>query len=272
LDPYGHWARVYDLFYPDRSSEVCFWASRIGGAGRQVLDLMCGTAEVSLALARLGHHVVGLDRSGAMLAVGAARLEAAADYPARTLSLVQADACASPLAGQRFDFVLVGGNGSFNHLDRDQAAAALEEMFRVLAPGGGLGMELLNPFLLPQIDPERVFGALRPTPAGVWVEMQAIHRYDARVGQLHIQQRTRYELGDDHGEMETSFVLSAWTPSQIGALLEGAGLGNIQCYGGYALEPFDRWSSDLLVMARRPARPGEDVAPVNRDHSKGRPC
>lgn len=250
-DLYARWAQVYDLFHPDRGDEVRFWHRLFGGFGCKVLDLMCGTAEVSLALARLGHRVVGLDRSAAMLAVGKKRLEAAADYPARNLSLVQGDACAIPVPYGRFEFVLVGGNGSFNHLDRDQAGVALAEMVRALSPGGGLGMELINPFLLSEIDAERVLRPLRPISPGSWVEMCVTNRYDAAAGQFHIHQTVRYELAGDGGQWAESFVLQAWTPDQIRALLEGAGLGYIRFYGTYGLEPFDRWSSDLLVLANR---------------------
>jgi SAM-dependent methyltransferase len=250
-DPYARWAQVYDLFYPDRGDEARFWHGLLGGSDRQVLDLMCGTAEVSLALARLGHPVVGIDRSAAMLAVGKERLEAAADYPARNLSLVQGDACAIPVPHGRFEFVLVGGNGSFNHLDRDQAVVALAEMIRVLRPGGGLGLELINPFLLSQIDARRVLKPLRPVPPDTWLEMHVANRYDAAAGQFQIQQTVRYELAGDRGEWAESFILHAWAPDQLRAFLEAAGLGDICFYGDYDLRPFDRWSSDLLVVAGR---------------------
>jgi ubiquinone/menaquinone biosynthesis C-methylase UbiE len=212
---------------------------------------MCGTAEVSLALARLGHRVVGLDRSAAMLAVGQGRLETAADRAARNLALVQGDACDLPVASGRFEFILVGGNGSFNHLDRGQAGAALTEIARVLSPGGGLGLELINPFLLPEFDAERIVRPLRRAPPGIWAEMRVANRYTAPAGQFHVRQVIHYELGRDRGQWPASFVLQAWTPDQIRTLLQAAGLGDVRFYGDYRLAHFDRWSSDLLVVARR---------------------
>jgi SAM-dependent methyltransferase len=145
----------------------------------------------------------------------------------------------------------VGGNGSFNHLDRDQAVVALAEMIRVLRPGGGLGLELINPFLLSQIDARRVLKPLRPVPPDTWLEMHVANRYDAAAGQFQIQQTVRYELAGDRGEWAESFILHAWAPDQLRAFLEAAGLGDICFYGDYDLRPFDRWSSDLLVVAGR---------------------
>ena len=248
-DLYGQWARVYDYFYPDRSQEVEFWARLAGPYGGRVLDLMCGTAEVSLGLARHGYRVLGVDLSPAMLHVAAGRLAAAADFPARDLSLAQGDACALPIPGGSFDFAMVGGNGSFNHLAGKAALASLRELRRVLRPGGGLGMELVNPYLLKEIYPERTFGPFRPTPPGVWVEKTSANRYDSQAERFHIDQRTRYQIDGESGEFKECFALHVLQPGQIRELMGVAGFREIRFYGGYSLERFERWSSDLLVVA-----------------------
>ena len=247
-DLYVDWARVYDCYYPDRSSEVKFWEALAAPYGPCVLDLMCGTAEVSLELARHGYRVLGVDLSPAMLAVAAERLAAAADYPARNLSLAQGEAGALPAAAGTLDFALVGGNGSLNHLDEAQAHAALGELCRVLRPGGGLGMELINPHLLKEVYPVRTFGPLRPPP-GVWVEKESHNHYDQEAGLFHIRQVAQYEIDGERGKHEVDFSLRVWLPDQIRAMLEEAGFGNVTYYGGYDLGEFDPWSSDLLVVA-----------------------
>jgi ubiquinone/menaquinone biosynthesis C-methylase UbiE len=251
-DLYAQWARVYDYFYPDRTAEIDFWARIAQPFGRRLLDLMCGTAEVSLGLARAGYQIVGLDLSASMLSVGTERLSAAADYPARNLRLACATACAIPSRKGAFDFALVGGNGSFNHLDRGQAERALRELRRVLRPGGGMGLELVNPSLLKEIYPERVFGPLRPTPPGVSVEKTSSNCYDADQGLLDIHQVTRYEIDGQAGEFEESFALYVWQPEEVGTMLQEAGFVDAQLYGDYDLAPFERWSSDLLMLASTP--------------------
>lgn len=251
-DLYTNWAQVYDYFYPDRTSEVEFWARLAEPHGQRVLDLMCGTAEVSLELARHGYRVLGVDLSPAMLGVGAARLATAADYPARNLSLALGNACSIPTTDCAFDFILVGGNGSFNHHSDELALIALHELHRVVRPGGGLGMELVNPDLLQEIYPERTFGPFRPVPQGVWVEKTVSNRYDRQAGQFHIRQVTRYEINGKHGEFREAFALRIWQSDEVQAMLEGAGFHQVRFYGDYQLGMFDRWSSDLLGIAAKP--------------------
>jgi ubiquinone/menaquinone biosynthesis C-methylase UbiE len=251
-DLYANWAQVYDCFQPDRTREVDSWAGIAAPHGRCVLDLMCGTAEVGLGLARRGFHVLGLDQSPTMLAVGTDRLGAAADFPARNLSLVQAEACHLPACAGAFDFALVGGSGSFNHLDTVQALAALREIARVLRPGGALGAELVNPHLLEEIAPTRTFGPLRPTEAGVCLERVCSSRFERRSGRFHIHQTTRLLVGGaTTHHSEESFALHIWEPNQMVEMLDSTGFRRVRILGGLELTPFGRWSSDLLVVAQK---------------------
>jgi ubiquinone/menaquinone biosynthesis C-methylase UbiE len=187
-----------------------------------------------------------------MLAVAAERLAAAADHPARDLSLLLGDALALPAATGAFDFALAGGNGSFNHLAGEDARRALAELARVVRPGGGLGLELVNPHLLKEVYPERCFGPFRPTPPGVEVTKTVANRYDRVAGLFQIHQVTRFEIDGQAGAFEESFVLHVWPPEKVAAMLAAAGFGDVRFYGGYDLATFDEWSSDLLVLARAP--------------------
>ena len=250
-DLYADWAEVYDYFYPDRVSESLFWAQQAAARGQRVLDLMCGTAEVSLGLARRGFKILGVDRSPAMLAVASARLAAAADHPARGLELAQGDACAIPASDDQLDFALVGGNGSFNHLSDEQANQALAEMSRVLSPGGGLGLELANPYLIVEIKPLRTFAPLRSPLRGESLERSVGMRHEPASGTVHIHQRTKYEKAQQRVEFEESFCLQLWSPEEIADKLDRAGFRDPIFLGGYGLEPFGKWSSDLLVLATK---------------------
>jgi len=101
--------------------------------GRKTLDLGSGEGRLSNDLARLGHTVVGIDRSP--LLVEAAR----AAYPEIAFEL--ADAAALPFGDESFDCVV-----AFMSLqDTDDLDAAIGECGRVLSEGGRLCMAIIHP-------------------------------------------------------------------------------------------------------------------------------
>lgn len=99
-------------------------------AGRDVLELGCGSAQWSVGLARRGARPVGLDQSAAQLA-HAARRVTAAGVP---VPLVQASATAAPFAAESFDLVFCD-HGAMSFCD---PALTVPEVARVLRPGGRL--------------------------------------------------------------------------------------------------------------------------------------
>lgn len=112
--------------------------------GRPVVDLCCGTGDVSLLLARAGARVVGIDFTPQMLA----RAEHKRRRAAQPGLFASGDALALPVADRCAEVCTVAF-GIRNVADRQRC---LREMRRVLAPGGrGLVLE----FSLP---PGRLFG------------------------------------------------------------------------------------------------------------------
>jgi ubiquinone/menaquinone biosynthesis C-methylase UbiE len=137
-------------------------------------------------------------------------------------------------------------------LGANQAAAALREIGRVLRPGGALGVELVNPHLLGEIEATRRFGPLRPTPPGVRTDRVCSSRYDREAAKFHIHQTTRLASnGEEARQLEESFSLHVWEPDQVVDMVAEAGFRNVRLYGGLDLAPFERYSSDLLVVAER---------------------
>jgi demethylmenaquinone methyltransferase/2-methoxy-6-polyprenyl-1,4-benzoquinol methylase len=95
--------------------------------GTRALDLATGTGDLAHALARRGALVVGLDLTPRMIELARARA-AAGTEPA----FVVGDMLALPFPPASFDLVTVG-YGLRNVADLD---AAIDEMLRVLRPGG----------------------------------------------------------------------------------------------------------------------------------------
>ena len=99
--------------------------------GGRCLDLSCGSAHNSAALAELGWSVVGLDLSERMLRHAAGS----------GVQLVQGDAHHLPLARQSVDAAVM----TFVHTDLHDFGLALREVARVLRPGAALVAVELHP-------------------------------------------------------------------------------------------------------------------------------
>ncbi|MBA2339995.1 MAG: class I SAM-dependent methyltransferase [Pyrinomonadaceae bacterium] len=93
-----------------------------------VLDVACGTGDLSLELKRTGfQRVVGIDFCRPMLELAARKSE-------RKLALLEGDALLLPFADASFDLLTIG----FGLRNLANVGAGLSELRRVLKPGGTL--------------------------------------------------------------------------------------------------------------------------------------
>ena len=103
----------------------------------KVLDLACGTGDLSIALAKKRLRVVGADISEGMLEVGKRKIEALwqkkmSQYPKP--SLQKGDGAALAFADGSVDIVTIG----YGIRNFDDRPSSLREIMRVLSPGGAL--------------------------------------------------------------------------------------------------------------------------------------
>jgi demethylmenaquinone methyltransferase / 2-methoxy-6-polyprenyl-1,4-benzoquinol methylase len=113
-----------------------FLASRVPGDALRVLDVACGTAAVSIELARQvpARSVTGIDQSTDMLAAGRARVASAG--LADRIELLEGRAESLPFGDTEFDAL------TFTYLLRyvDDPRATMAELARVVRPGGVVAM------------------------------------------------------------------------------------------------------------------------------------
>jgi len=97
-----------------------------------VLDIGCGAGRTTIALARKGFYVTGIDLIPSMIKVA---LKQAAQYEV-TVKLIVMDASLLSFSNESFQNVLFSFNG-FEHINgKEKRDRLIREVYRVLRPGG----------------------------------------------------------------------------------------------------------------------------------------
>ncbi|HWO88099.1 MAG TPA: class I SAM-dependent methyltransferase [Gemmatimonadales bacterium] len=201
----------------------------IGGAGDLVLDLACGAGRHAAALARRGARVVGLDLSAALLRRARSRGQHA---------LVRGDMRLLGLRTASFAAV-VNLFTSFGYFDADaEHRAVLDEVARVLVPGGWFVLDYLN---------------------ATWVRAHLVARDRRAIGDRTIVQERR--ISADGRWVEKTITMDSGESFQervrlfdcreLAAMLMGSGLAAHAAYGDYSGAPQEPTSPRCILLARR---------------------
>jgi demethylmenaquinone methyltransferase / 2-methoxy-6-polyprenyl-1,4-benzoquinol methylase len=145
------------------------------GPGDRILDLGCGTGDLSRQLARAGARPVGLDVSHRMLVEANRKLSDAG-------ALVQGSAFSLPFA----DGAFAGAVSGFVLRNLNDLRRAFDELARVIRPGGRIGLvDITEPrSRVVRRGFDAYFGTVVPALGGLIGKREA-YRYLARsLGQL----------------------------------------------------------------------------------------
>jgi SAM-dependent methyltransferase len=248
-------AAVYDLEYPDcEGDELAFWSQLADAAGPQLLELATGTGRVAIALAGLGHQVIGLDRSSAMLVRAERKRRRLAPGVAARLRLVRADMRAFHFATP-FDVVFVSFN-SYLLLDAAGRLACLRAAHRQLRPGGAFAVDVFAANQLDRTPDHEQMTFLETEPeTGRRVTRERFYEFDPASDRG--LSTLVYRLCAPDGsveELRLGYSLALMAPEDVVGELEAADLAVEGVYGGYRREPWTASASNLIVVGRKLAR------------------
>lgn len=243
-------ARYYDADMGDFADDLPFYRELARRSDGPILDAMCGTGRVIVALARAGFTAVGLDIAPEMVRIVEQKI-AAQSLGAR-LRVAQGDVRDFDLR-ERFGLVLVPLN-SFMHLETvaDQLGA-LRSIRRHLAPDGLLVLDLFNP------DPRELVadqGVLIYERTFETAEGRPVQKFVLRRSDVAEQRQSVefiYDELDDDGRVlrrRMPFVMRWLYRFEAEHLLRLAGFTVDAIYGDYELEPYTSESAQLLIIAR----------------------
>ena len=243
-----HWDELFDEIYlttyavnlreRDSAGEAAA-AARLAGveAPAEILDAPGGFGRHSIPLAELGFRVTSVDRSSVQQDEGRRRA-GDADWP----RFVQGDVRDLPLEDASFDAVLCLFS-SIGYRGEDGDRRAFGEYLRVLRPGGSLIIETLHRDRLMAIFQERSWDPLDGD--ALLLEQR---RFDPVAGTVTAD-HTLVSGGERRG---VTYTIRCYTATELVRLLEGAGFGEIECFGDYEGGELSR-DTRLVVRARKAA-------------------
>ncbi len=196
---------------------------------RAVLDLACGAGRHLAALRERGYRALGMDLSKVLLA------------EARGLPRVNGDMLCLPFADGAFDWVL-NFFTSFGYFEGEaENLQVLQEMARVLSPGGLLVMDLFNrDYVVPRLianETQKVRGR----------EVEIERWYDAKRERINKRIRIHTGPGSTRSFLES---VRAYDPQEVLTAVRGVGLTAEVTFGGFSGEPFDEHSPRFVLFAR----------------------
>lgn len=214
---------------------------------QSVLDCACGTGHHACQFARWGLEVAGSDVSAEMVR--------RAEHLAATRNLqIEFQQTSfdhlSEVYQEQFDAVVCVGNSLSAAGRRTVVADGIREMHKVVRPGGALVLQVLN---YERFTPgENVYG-------------EPVHR--EHIGQSHLFLKSFRRAGT-RCDMDIIVLIHGatdqWTRTvfherllvldraALVEMVEQAGFGKINLYGGYDMAPLSpKKSRDLILVARR---------------------
>lgn len=201
---------------------------------RAVLDLACGSGRHTAALRRRGYRTLGVDLSLTLLA----RMKE------RGLPPVAGDMRGLPFVDCSFDWVL-NFFTSFGYFERERENfRVLEEIVRILVPGGRFLIDLMNP---------------GPVLAGLKArdveEMEGGRAVIERWYDPAAQRVNKSIVIETPGGRPRTFRESVrlYRPDEVTIGLRWAGLEVDGLYGNFQGDPYERDSERLILLGHKPA-------------------
>ena len=258
---------VYDMEYAGASNDDARFLARLLARvrPRRVAEFACGSGRVTFTLAGAlpRTKIVGVDLSADMLRQASHNRLAQIPSVRERVSFVKADMRDWRGTGASFDAVVIGCCSVSHLLTLGDRRRTWANAFRVLRPGGVFILDVRIPDLATLAEAQRSrprafvdldIDATRETPGAD----ARLLRCTATTYEPHLQRadvRLLYDRFDQRVLTErlvTDFASHVYFPSELELLFLSAGFEIVHQYGDYRFAPFDRLSSYVVTMARRP--------------------
>lgn len=206
--------------------------------GGSILDLCCGWGRHAIGLAQRGYQITGLDLSTYHVELA----RNAANDAGVGVAWIEGDMRSIPSPAGSFDAV-VNLFTAFGYFDDDENQRVLEEVARVLAPGGRFLIDIINRDYLMGVFTESDW---HQGEDGLLILER--REWNARTGRVHVQ----WTIVEPDGQRRThAHDERIYTLQEIELRLAAAGLRVLDAFGGFDGRALGRTTRRLIVLAEK---------------------
>ena len=245
FDDDSFWRELYPFLFPeqriaDADEQVANALSLTKPPGKSVLDLCCGPGRCSIALAKKGFTVTGIDRTKFLLDKARTRARAAG----LNIEWIQAD-MRDFVRANSFDLVLSMFT-SFGYFDdRREDETVLRNMFESLHAGGVCLIEVLGK--------ERLARILQSTTSSVLADgTMIVERHEIFDDWTRV--RNEWLIIKDSTVKRFKFHHTIYSGLELRDRMEKAGFIDVKLHGSLAGDEFGPDAERLVAIGRKPSR------------------
>jgi SAM-dependent methyltransferase len=231
---------VYDAWGANRLDTAFYLGLAAELSATSIVDIGCGTGEITCALAQQGYSVIGVDPAPAMLEVARRR------PGGELVRWIEGDG--GSLDGPPTDLAIMTAHVAQVIHDQETWRSTLAAAHRALRPGGHLAFESRNPNArawlawTPEASRQRL-----DTPLGavdVWSDLTEV------VGDL-VHYDIHYRFASDGEELISSNVLRFRSQAELERSLADAGFEVRDVFGDWDRSAVGARSPELIFVATR---------------------
>lgn len=238
MDFYSSIAEQYDFIFPFNPVQKGFVEHSLSDplGEKHVLDIGCGTGNLTIELSHLFKTVAGIDLDPAMIHA-AKQKSGQPDFYCRNMLKISED-----FSENTFDAVICFGN-TLVHLDgTDRIGSFFSHVRKVLKPGGKFLLQIINynRILDHQVD-------CLPTIENETIKFERLYHYQEKTHRISFDTRLTIKAT---GEMlENSVDLYPLVQNELKELLENNGFETVHLFGNFKKEVLTDNSIPLVIEA-----------------------
>ncbi len=241
---YQELSKVYELVFPLSNETLNFIENNLK-KGSKVLDLACGSGEYSIRLSKDGYEVYALDLDEAMIL----KLTKKAEDNGLSLTAVTGDMLqAKELVPSKLQGIFCIGNSLVHLTSTNKIGELLNKLYSMLLPDGILIIQILN---YDRILDQRI--SKLPEIKIVTQDSKEIsfkRFYSFPKDSITISFDTLLKIKENNNieSFENSIPLLPLRSLELHRLLTSAGFKNIELYGSFSGEAFEKEKSFPLII------------------------